>query len=94
MITILKNINLVDVKKGLIVKAGALEIRGERITFAGESKDLWVSEKSNEKTEVLDLAGKYVLPGLINMHDHLYHRAFHRGVKPRIQGLPYGDVKK
>ncbi len=36
--------------------------------------------------------GKYMMPGLINLHDHLYHRAAHRG-KGSESGT-YKDIKR
>lgn len=40
--------------------------------------------------EALDVAGKLVTPGLIDIHGHYYHGAYHRTVNPRTSALPAG----
>lgn len=79
--------NLIDVSMGkeaptLIVKGGKLvnvhtaevytediAVKGDRIAYVGDSKEL----KITDMTEVIDARGKYVTPGLIDPHIHLYH---------------------
>jgi len=47
----------------------AIAINGGRITAAGTSADILKSERA-PRTRVVDLAGKTVLPGLIDAHVH------------------------
>lgn len=64
---VLKNINLLDGTKDMTLqKRVNIEISGEKITkiFTGKIKE-------NKNTKVIDLEGKYVVPGLINLHAHL-----------------------
>jgi predicted amidohydrolase YtcJ len=49
-------------------RAEAIAIRGERILGVGSSADM--EPLVGEHTEILDLAGRTVLPGFINAHDH------------------------
>lgn len=46
----------------------ALAVRGERIVAVGKNDD--VLALRGDQTEVIDLAGKTVIPGLIDSHVH------------------------
>ena len=50
-------------------KAEAVAVRAGRIVFVGSSADAKKYEGSN--TEVIDLAGKTLLPGMVDSHNHL-----------------------
>lgn len=60
------NANLIDVNKGVVISKQSLEIQDGKILAIGE--DLSISEKE----KVLDLENRYLLPGLINLHVHLF----------------------
>jgi predicted amidohydrolase YtcJ len=49
-------------------RAQALAIRGERVLGVGSSAEM--EPLVGDATEILDLAGRTVLPGFINAHDH------------------------
>jgi len=52
----------------------AVVVKGDKILFAGTEKD---AEKfKNEKTQVIDLQGKTMTPGLIEGHGHLFGLGF------------------
>jgi len=64
---ILKNITLLDGTGGALLENAVLTIQDGKISYAGA-----VSGRSNGKEAViLDLRGKFVLPGLIDAHVHL-----------------------
>jgi predicted amidohydrolase YtcJ len=65
---------------------GAIAISGGRITAAGTSADILKSERA-PGTRVVDLAGKTVLPGLIDAHVH----ALEAGLSEYRTGLPALD---
>jgi predicted amidohydrolase YtcJ len=50
-------------------RAEAVAVRAGRIVFVGSSADVKEYEGSN--TEVLDLGGKTLLPGMVDSHNHL-----------------------
>ena len=54
----------------------ALAIRGDRILRVGTSADLLKAK--GDKTRLVDLAGKTVLPGLIDSHTHPQQPRFER----------------
>lgn len=62
---LLKNVQIIDVEKGSI-GSGSLEIAEGRIQNIYREAD-----KVPSHSEEIDLEGKYVLPGLIDMHCHL-----------------------
>jgi len=58
---------LVDVQSGKLRKDQVITIRNDRIEYVGDADD--VSMEAN--ATIIDLSGSYVMPGLIDMHDHL-----------------------
>ena len=65
MVTVFKNFNLIDGTKNCKLKTNQMiEITDSKITNLG-------TFKVKEGSKVIDLNGKYLLPGLINMHAHL-----------------------
>ena len=65
---VLHDINVVDVKKGTIVSNQVVIIEGDRI------KEILALSKYRKsgKDSVIFLTGKYVLPGLWDMHTHVW----------------------
>jgi imidazolonepropionase-like amidohydrolase len=57
---------LLDVKNGKIIKPGEILVEGERIVEAGSSV------KHPAGAEVIDLGDRTLLPGLIDVHIHLF----------------------
>jgi predicted amidohydrolase YtcJ len=64
---VLLNGNIVTVDDGM-PKAQALAVTGDLITAAGSNKEM--EKYISEKTEVLNLNGKFVIPGFIDGHAH------------------------
>lgn len=60
------NANVVDVNKGRIIPLTTVEINEGIITALGDDINLLKDVK------VIDLSGRYLMPGLINMHVHLF----------------------
>lgn len=72
--------------------AEAIAVRGERIMAVGKS-DLVLKTKG-EKTQVIDLAGKMVLPGLMDSHVHPTSAAMHEFDHPIPEMETIADVLK
>jgi imidazolonepropionase len=76
-----------------IIENGVLAIAGERIVYAGDRKD---APMQLERTrEVIDCAGRWMTPGLIDCHTHLVfagHRA--NEFEMRLDGASYEAVAK
>ena len=62
---LLKNVRVLDVESGEVSKESDVRISGNEILEIGTS----LSPKENEDS--LDLAGKFILPGLMDLHSHL-----------------------
>lgn len=72
--------------------AEAVAIRGERIVAVGANDEILKSK--GEKTEVIDLAGKIVLPGLMDSHVHPTGASMHEFDHPIPEMLTIADVLK
>lgn len=70
--------------------AEAIAIRGERIVAVGASDE--VLKSKGEKTQVIDLAGKMVLPGLMDSHVHPTGASMHEFDHPIPEMLTIADV--
>lgn len=81
-------------KAGLgIIEKGAIVTAGGRITFAGAESDLPAS--AIEKSEIIDLEGRWVTPGLVDCHTHIVHggnRA--REFEMRLDGATYEEIAR
>ena len=64
--TILKGVNIIDGRSNFLINMD-IQIEGSRIISIYKSKQVAYDDTIN----VLDLTGKYVLPGLIDSHVHL-----------------------
>ena len=66
-VKVLKNFTLIDGTGKAPVAAAAMIIDNGRISWVGTTAQL----KAPAGAEVVDLAGKFVMPGIINLHGHL-----------------------
>ena len=65
MKTVFKNCTLLDGTRDMCVKKGVdISVENGKIVGIGEIKP-------ESGDEVIDLTGKYLMPGLINLHVHL-----------------------
>jgi len=64
---VIKNINIVNVLSGKILKKQDVVIKGQFIYYIGNS----FTEKTSANTKYIDGKGKYLCPGLWDMHFHL-----------------------
>lgn len=70
---LIRNANVIDVRSGRILTNTSILIDGERIASVGKKI------KKQKEDSVVDATGKYVIPGLWDMHTHVfgqYERAF------------------
>lgn len=61
-----RNVNIIDVASGTVLKDHYLVIKGDKIDFVGKT----LPSRYSMQTTV-DANGKYVMPGLIDTHAHL-----------------------
>jgi imidazolonepropionase-like amidohydrolase len=96
---VLVNANLVNVRDGRITTNATIAIRNGRIESIGSGPSTALGAGAPAGARVLDLKGKYVLPGLIDAHTHAadfasFRRALESGVTTvRSAGVSgYADV--
>src|SRR5215831_1680709 len=65
--TILQHLTLIDGNGGDPVRDAAIVITNGRIEYAGPA----ARAKAAKDAQTIDLTGKYVIPGIINLHGHL-----------------------
>jgi imidazolonepropionase-like amidohydrolase len=65
--TVLQHVTLIDGSGGNAVPDAAIVITDGRIQYAGPGSKV----KPAKGAQVVDLSGKYVMPGIINLHGHL-----------------------
>ncbi len=61
---LIKNVNVVDVKKGTLIKNQNILITGKQITAIASSVKNLIADKN------IDCSGKFIIPGLWDMHTH------------------------
>ncbi len=66
-IKVLKNFTLIDGNGGPAIEAAAMVIDNGRITWIGSASRV----RPTEGAAITDLTGKYVMPGIINVHGHV-----------------------
>src|SRR5690242_19770138 len=66
-VKVLKNFTLIDGTGKSTAAASAMVIDNGRITWVGPSAQV----KAPAGAETIDLSGKFVMPGIINLHGHL-----------------------
>ncbi|MEQ9021998.1 MAG: hypothetical protein RLN82_04460, partial [Pseudomonadales bacterium] len=62
---IIKNVNVIDVRDGSVKSGMDVHIKGQRI------KSITKTGEVESNTEVIDGTGRYVMPGLTEMHAHI-----------------------
>lgn len=72
MTTVLRGGAMIDGSGGPVAKGAAIVIDGKRIKSVGSASDL--KSANTDGADIIDVSGKWILPGLINMHDHLFFR--------------------
>src|SRR5687768_7153749 len=66
-VTVLTGARLIDGNGGAPIEDAVLVIRGDRIESVGAAGTIEVPEGA----EVIDLAGKTIMPGIVALHSHL-----------------------
>ncbi|MDQ0221119.1 amidohydrolase family protein [Peribacillus cavernae] len=95
MTIVLKGGTLIDGRGGSPIYNAAVLLDGNRIEAVGKVGDF---ESSYEDVTTIDITGKTIMPGLINMHEHLtYKEALGNPMefmdKESVQGLTIFGVK-
>jgi imidazolonepropionase len=76
-----------------IIRDGAVAVRGEKILWVGESRQLSDEVSLTSEGQEIDATGKVVMPGLIDSHTHLVFAGSRElEFEQRIQGLSYLEI--
>lgn len=70
-VTVLQHVTVVDVARGALLPDRAVEIRGDRIAAITPVTPA-AGYEPPQGARVLDLPGRYVVPGFVEMHAHLF----------------------
>jgi imidazolonepropionase-like amidohydrolase len=72
-VTILRGGTLIDGNGGPPVNQSVVVVEGKRIQAVGKAAEFDAATVDAD-ARIIDVTGKWVLPGLINMHEHLFFR--------------------
>lgn len=72
-LTILRGGTLIDGNGGPPIEQSVVVVQGNRIQAVGNTGEFGAAT-INADACIIDVTGKWVLPGLINMHEHLFFR--------------------
>ena len=67
-VTVLQHVNVIDVFHGTVLPDRAVEIHGDRIAAVSPA----AGSTPLPGARILDLPGRYVVPGFVEMHAHLF----------------------
>ncbi len=67
-VTVLEHVGVVDVDRGVLLRDMAVEIRGDRIQAVTHAEKY----SPPRGAKILDLSGRYIVPGFVEMHAHLF----------------------
>lgn len=76
------------------IRNAAIGIKGDRIVWTGPMADL-PGKPDAVANEAIDLAGKWVTPGLVDCHTHLVFGGSRAGeFEQRLQGVSYEEIAR
>lgn len=76
-----------------VMENGALAAAGDKIIYVGKTGELAREVETTPETEVIDAAGKVVLPGLVDAHTHLVHGGSRENeLDLKLKGVPYLEI--
>lgn len=76
-----------------IIRNGALAVRGDKILWVGESRQLSDEVSLASEAREIDATGKVVMPGLIDPHTHIIFAGSRENeFEQRLQGLSYLEI--
>jgi imidazolonepropionase-like amidohydrolase len=81
---LLTDTTLIDGRGGPVLPKANVLIEGERIAAVGAAGTL----EPGPDTEVIELGGQWLMPGLIDLHSHMYAADFLSG-HPKLEADPY-----
>ena len=88
---ILHNGKIVTVDKNFTTTE-AVAVRGDRFVAVGDNAT--VLKEAGPKTQIIDLDGRTVVPGLIDTHLHMSMAALNRSAVKLLDARSVDDVKK
>jgi imidazolonepropionase-like amidohydrolase/Tol biopolymer transport system component len=81
-----KNANIITMEDNKVIKNGVVVVEGNVIKYVGSA----AGAKFDPQAKVIDLKGKTIMPGLIDVHAHL--GAFRDGISPQKHWEYYANL--
>lgn len=83
----------IDMENIEVLEYGYITIKDGKILSIGEGE--YPKELQDEKTELIDVKGRVITPGIIDSHTHLVHYGSRENELPlKIKGVPYLEILK
>ena len=70
---VFRNVTVIDMRSGFLKRQMTVVVVGNRITALGKRV------KAPDKAEIVDASGKFMIPGLWDMHAHIFNNSFAAG---------------
>lgn len=78
-----------------IIEDGAVLIKDDEIAFVGTKEELVQHSDFSDEIEIIDAAGKSVIPGFVDSHTHFVFGGYRPGeFMERLAGAAYLDILK
>jgi imidazolonepropionase-like amidohydrolase/Tol biopolymer transport system component len=81
-----KGANIITMENDAVIKNGVVLIEGNIIKYVGPASGI----KLDNKTKIIDVKGKTIMPGIIDVHAHL--GAFRDGISPQKHWEYYANL--
>ncbi|KUO48911.1 MAG: imidazolonepropionase [Desulfitibacter sp. BRH_c19] len=82
-----------DLKNLYIINDGWVAIKEDKIVAVGTEKEIKSKVEITEDTQIIDAAGKTVLPGLVDSHTHLaFGGSRENELELKLEGAAYLDI--
>jgi len=76
-----------------VIEDGAVAVSGDQISAVGPTTEIIKQIETDRQTQIIDAAGKVVLPGLVDPHTHVvFGGSREHELSLKLQGVPYLEI--
>ncbi|GIV43039.1 MAG: hypothetical protein KatS3mg035_0162 [Bacteroidia bacterium] len=83
---VFKNANIITMEDSVVISKGVIVVKDNKIEAVGKEEEIQIPKDA----QVFDLEGKYIMPGIIDVHAH--PGSFRYGLSPQKHWQYYSDL--